>query len=198
MSLGETLQNVNKSRKPNVFPKSELWLFFNLIPTKSQGLLIMPCPTPIVPQTQFLKNQKLLDGSPSKPDSSANQISTSGRLKRCPSFCKITSGMSFFLMVPGRVTNGSNYSQAGWGSKRRVWEFVIAIAANFAVAVGIYGNIKWYSKGRFRFDSCLVFWQDRGPHQLSESCHQALTQRQDAPPFLYESLMKQLCGYMCH
>ena len=44
MSLGETLQNVKKSRKPNVFPESELWLFFNLIPTKSQGSLIIPCP----------------------------------------------------------------------------------------------------------------------------------------------------------
>ncbi len=44
MSLGETLQNVKKSRKPYVFSESELWLFFNLIPTKSQGSLIIPCP----------------------------------------------------------------------------------------------------------------------------------------------------------
>ena len=44
MSLGETLQNVKKSRKPYAFPESELWLFFNLIPTKSQGSLIIPCP----------------------------------------------------------------------------------------------------------------------------------------------------------
>ena len=49
MSLGETLQNVKKSRKPNQFPKFELRLFFNLIPTKSQGPLIIPCPIPAVP-----------------------------------------------------------------------------------------------------------------------------------------------------